>query len=52
MPYIVSYNPDSESYDVLKKEPFTWMKSFAYEEDAFNYAKKLEQLNNKINKLK
>jgi len=52
MAYIVSYNPDSESYDVLKKHPFTLMKSFAYEEDAFNYAKKLEQLNNKINKLK
>ncbi len=44
MPFIVSYNPDSESYDVIQKSPFKWMKSFTYEEDAFNYAKKLEPL--------
>ena len=50
MPFIVSYNPDSESYDVLQKSPFKWMKSFTYEEDAFNYAKKLEQLTNKLKK--
>ena len=50
MPFIVSYNPDSESYDVLQKIPFKCVKSFTYEEDAFNYAKKLEVLTNKLKK--
>jgi hypothetical protein len=44
MPFIVSYNPDSESYDVLQKTPFRLVRSFTYEEEAFNYAKRLEQL--------
>jgi hypothetical protein len=44
MPFIVSYNPDSESYDVLQKNPFRLVRSFVYEEEAFNYAKRLEQL--------
>lgn len=44
MPFIVSYNPDSETYDVLQKTPFQLVRSFTYEDEAFNYAKKLEQL--------
>jgi hypothetical protein len=44
MPFIVSYNPDSETFDVLQKSPFRLVRSFTYEEDAFNYAKQLESI--------
>jgi hypothetical protein len=44
MPFIVSYNPDSETFDVLQKSPFRLVRSFTYEDEAFNYAKQLESL--------
>lgn len=47
MAFIVSYNPDSETFDVLQKNPFRLVRSFTYEEDAFNYAKQLESIKNK-----
>jgi hypothetical protein len=44
MPFIVSYNPDSETFDVLQQNPFRLVRSFTYEEEAFNYAKQLESI--------
>jgi hypothetical protein len=47
MAFIVSYNPDSETFDVLQQTPFRLVRSFTYEEEAFNYAKQLESIKHK-----
>lgn len=44
MSFIVSYNPDSETFDVLQQKPFRLVRSFTYEEEAFNYAKQLQSI--------
>ena len=50
MAYVVSYNPDTEKHDVLQQNPFKFIKSFTYQEDAFNLAKQLTIKNNSKNK--
>lgn len=49
MGYVVSYNPDSDRHDVLTLKPFKLIKSFAYERDAFDFAKQLTAIKNNKN---